>query len=128
VVIVVFALFVAGTLGVTWIRRSHPAEPVDGGDASPTPVDGGAVPSALPSADNGATLVAQDAMRHLAAVAAREAAESAEARREADMLRRDLADCDRERTRLTNALAQTDADRIRLAARLEAFEQHGRRS
>lgn len=114
VVVIVFFLFVAGTLGVTWIRRGRP-EVTEGEDAQTAgPIESGAVPSALTSADNGAHAVVQTALMHLAAVAEREAAESAAARSEAAKLQERLDRCTEERQRLAGLLEVSEQERRRL--------------
>jgi len=124
VVVVVFFLFVAGTLGVTWIRRGRP-EVADGEEAqSASQLEPGAVPSALTSTDNSANTVAQTALMHLAAVAEREAAESAAARIEADRLRERLEVCSEERQRLAHLLEANERERQRLTWQLETCQRH----
>jgi len=124
VVVVVFFLFVAGTLGVTWIRRGRP-EVADGEEAqSASQLEPGAVPSALTSTDNSANTVAQTALMHLAAVAEREAAESAAARIEADRLRERLEACSEERQRLAHLLEANERERQRLTWQLESCQRH----
>jgi hypothetical protein len=124
VVVVVFFLFVAGTLGMTWIRRDRADAAEVEAAQNASPLEPGAVPSALTSADSGAHNVAQAALMHLAAVAEREAAESAAARLEADKLRERLEACTEERQRLTHLLAANERERERLTWQLENGRRH----
>lgn len=130
VVVVVVALFTAGTLGTAWLRRRDGGEPEPEDDATARPVESGAVPS-LPSAPHdGATLAIQKALDHLAAEAAesREArAETAALRRELEAMREELAQRTRQRDAAQELLVRCEAraELLTQQAQDRRGEQHG---
>lgn len=116
VVVVVMALFVAGTIGVKWVGRNARAVDADEEDQE---ADRPAVPSAgnghaaLPGSDAQTTLVLTKALDLLA----NEAVESQGARAEADRLRSQLIACSEkllacsaERDRVAQNLVTAQAD------------------
>lgn len=109
VVVVVVTLIVAGTLGLAWLRRTGrvPEEdpPAVGGADTVTPLDASGNPYA----------VAQRALDHLAEVARRADAESAEER----SYRRSLTDRVEELTRELEAVTAQLAECERRAEALE---------
>lgn len=108
VVVIVFALFVGGTLGLVYLKRKG-ADP-----ETPPPEIEPSDTVALPA------LVfdpAREAMGHLATIAARSAADADRAEDEAKALARQLADCERKQ-----AVLQTQHDA--LVAQLAACREH----
>jgi len=108
VVVLVFALFVAGGLGGLYLRRKtrDPEEPPAVDTKSATV----GLPPGASSND-----VARDALTFLAASAQREAQNAEEAEEEAKVLRSQLATCDRE-------LALLQVQHLALQAQLAACE------
>jgi len=115
VVVVVTALFTAGTLGAAWLRKRSPGEiePAEG-DAEASELEAGAVPSIQAAPQDGATSAIHNALAILAA----EANESREARAETDRIRKEL-EAVREDLRVARVqLERAELERSTAATRL----------
>lgn len=124
VVVVVIALVTAGSVGLAWIKRGE--RPKTEEPAAARPVDAQAVPSVSGTPPSDATQVIQSALEHLAAVAAREALESKEARAETTVsraetaeLRRDLLTCGTELNKALRRAESAEAELTRCRAQAE---------
>lgn len=129
VVIVVVALFVAGTIGVRWvsIRGGRSVDALEEGDQEGDRPGGDAPQHATGGAsDAQTTMVLTKALDLLA----NEAVESQGARAEADRLRDELLACSAERDRIARTLekAQADLEQCNLECRrlaMRALERGG---
>lgn len=109
VVIVVVALFVAGTIGVRWVsvRAGRSDEALEEGDQEgDRPAPHSPEHAAVAVSDAQTTLVLTKALDLLA----NEAVESQGARAEAEQLRRELLACSAERDRIARSLEKAHAD------------------
>lgn len=120
VLVLVVVLFVAGSVGTTYIRHRSPGgqqEAVEGeNDDGARPEGGAPAHAALTGPDPHATLVIKQALDLLAS----EAVESNAARAEAGRLQQQLVDCNRQREEAEDSLARSERETQRLRAELEA--------
>lgn len=119
VVVVVFALFVTGTLGALYLRKRFKEDKKDSEQSRE--VEGKPATLALPAGAVGQPFdPVKEAMGLVAASAARNADDADRAEEEARMLSKHLAECEKERAVTLEKYAALERECQRLQAQLDA--------